>query len=272
MTAYLLPVLFALFLWWASTVAIIWVDHRPRPTFPASMALGTLLAAVAAYGLFTTRGETGLAGVYIGFACGLTLWGWQLLSFYLGIVTGPRPAPCPTGAKGLKRARYAILSNLWHELASLAGGLLVIALVWDSPNQIGAWTYLILWWMHLSAKLNVFLGVRNLGLELIPEHLAFLKGYFTKKPMNGLFPVSVTVSTAITVLLVMAAIDAETVAAAAGLSMLSALMLLAILEHWLLVVPFDLTALWQIGVPETSDPAPEDGYEPLPRSALAAKG
>ena len=59
---------------------------------------------------------------------------------------------------------------------------------------------MILWWMHQSAKLNVFLGVRNLNEEFLPEHLAFLKGFLNKKPMNLLFPFSVTISTVIAVL------------------------------------------------------------------------
>ena len=36
---------------------------------------------------------------------------------------------------------------------------------------------MVLWWMHQSAKLNVFFGVRNLNEEFLPEHLEFLKSF-----------------------------------------------------------------------------------------------
>ena len=52
--------------------------------------------------------------------------------------------------------------------------------------------------MRLSANL----GVPNLAEELLPEHLHDLKSFLTRKPMNLLFPVSVTVSTLIAALLV----------------------------------------------------------------------
>ena len=49
--------------------------------------------------------------------------------------------------------------------------------------------------MRESAKLNLFLGVRNLSEEFLPAHLAYLQSYFRRRSMNMLFPFSVTVST-----------------------------------------------------------------------------
>ncbi|MGI3776621.1 MAG: DUF3623 family protein, partial [Janthinobacterium lividum] len=110
---------------------------------------------------------------------------------------------------------------------------------------VGMWTFMVLWWMHQSAKLNVFLGVRNLNEEFLPEHLQFLRSFLTKKPMNLLFPVSITVSTVILVRLVDAAITpGVTRFDAAGFCFLSVLMALAVLEHWLLVLPLPAAALW----------------------------
>jgi putative photosynthetic complex assembly protein 2 len=42
------------------------------------------------------------------------------------------------------------------------------------PNQVGTGTFAVLWVMRISAKLNLFLGVRNLSEELLPPHLAYL--------------------------------------------------------------------------------------------------
>ena len=38
----------------------------------------------------------------------------------------------------------------------------------------------------------MFLGVPNLTEEFLPEHLHYLKSFLSRKPMNLLFPVSVT--------------------------------------------------------------------------------
>ena len=43
----------------------------------------------------------------------------------------------------------------------------MVALTWGGANQVGTWTFLVLWVMRLSAKLNVFLGVPNLT-ERVP--------------------------------------------------------------------------------------------------------
>ena len=43
-------------------------------------------------------------------------------------------------------------------------------------------------------ELNVFLGVRNLNEQFLPKHLRYLGSYLVQKPMNLLFPLSVTVS------------------------------------------------------------------------------
>ena len=67
--------------------------------------------------------------------------------------------------------------------------------------------------------------------------------------MNPLFPVSVTVSTAVLAWLVARAAAADAGSfEAAGYSFLAALMALAILEHWFLVLPLPTAALWSWGL------------------------
>ncbi|WP_295447868.1 DUF3623 family protein, partial [uncultured Thiodictyon sp.] len=110
-------------------------------------------------------------------------------------------------------------------------------------------TFMVLWWMHQSAKLNVFFGVRNINEEYLPEHLAFLARFFSKKSMNPFFPVSVSISTLITGLLVQRAFAADATAfEATGYTFLATLMALAVLEHWLLVMPLPQGAIWGAGL------------------------
>ena len=201
MQHFLYPALFALFVWWFSTGAIIFLDQLPRATFKYSMVGATLVLLASFWGIAASAHDTSLVGAYCAFSCGLLAWGWQEISFYMGFVTGPRTAPCPEGCSGWKHFIHAIQTSLWHELAIIAAALVVTTLTWNQPNHVGLWTFMVLWWMHQSAKLNVFLGVRNLNEEFLPDHLAFLRSFLTKKPMNLLFPFSVTISSVICVVM-----------------------------------------------------------------------
>jgi len=109
-------------------------------------------------------------------------------------------------------------------------------------------TFLILWWMHESARLNVFLGVRNVSEEFLPDHLSYLKSFLRKKPMNALFPFSVTISTLVNAWLIYMAWTAATPFETAFYSFLSALMALAVLEHWFLMLPLPFEKLWSWGL------------------------
>jgi putative photosynthetic complex assembly protein 2 len=245
MILYALPALYALFIWWFSTGVIMYLDGLPRKTFKWSILGATVLMVFSLWGIYASRNDASVQGAYCAFSCGLLAWGWQEISFYMGFVTGTRKQPCPEGCSGWKHFGHAIQTSLWHELAIIASGVVIVALTWGAKNQIGMWTFMVLWWMHQSAKLNVFLGVRNLNEEFLPEHLQFLKSFLTKKPMNLLFPLSITISTVILVKLVQAAHQVHgSRFDAAGFCFLAVLMGLAILEHWLLMLPLPAAALW----------------------------
>jgi putative photosynthetic complex assembly protein 2 len=241
--------LFALFVWWFSTGLIIFLDGLPRKTFKYSLAGATLATLAALWALHASAHDTTTRGAYIAFAAGVFAWGWQEISFYMGYVTGPRTSPCPEGCSGWKHFVHAIQTSLWHELAIIASAALVVALTWHAPNQVGTTTFMVLWWMHQSAKLNVFLGVQNLNEEFLPEHLTFLRSFLKKKPMNLLFPVSVTVSTVILVIMVQhAAVPGATVFSRSAATFTATMMALAILEHWFLVLPMPSQKLWDWGL------------------------
>jgi putative photosynthetic complex assembly protein 2 len=172
----------------------------------------------------------------------------------MGFVSGPRTRACPPGAEGFARFRAAAATSLWHEAAIVAGGLAILALTWGQPNLFALWTYLVLWGMNLSARLNLFLGVRNLNAEFLPEHLAYLGSYLRVRAMNPLFPVSVTAAGIATAALVLAALaEGITAHEVAGLSILATLMALATLEHGFLMLPLPSAALWQWSLPKISD-------------------
>jgi putative photosynthetic complex assembly protein 2 len=259
MFLYIDAILFCLFVWWFSTGLIIYLDGLPKHTFKYSMVFNSALTLAALWGLRGSAHDTTTHGAYVAFACGVVAWGWQEISFYMGYVTGPRKAQCPEGCSGWDHFVHAVQTSLWHELAIIASAAIVVGLTWHAPNQIGTWTFLVLWWMHQSAKLNVFFGVRNLNEEFLPEHLSFLKSFFTKKPMNLLFPVSVTISTVILVLMAQqATLPGADHFHKVGATFVATMMAFAILEHWFLVLPLPAGKLWSWGLASRDAKTPFD--------------
>jgi putative photosynthetic complex assembly protein 2 len=261
MSAYAEPILATLLLWWASTGVILYLDGLSRRTFGWSVAGATGLFLVALWGMSATRAETTSAAAYCAFSCGLMVWAWQLVSYYMGVITGPNQAPCPPHLLGWPRFVEAVRTSLYHEIAIIVCALALVALTWGQPNQIGLWTFLILWWMHTSAKLNLFFGAPNLSEELLPTHLRYLVTYMRRRPMNLFFPVSVTASTVITVLIAQKALAATAPFETVGFTILATLMVLAVAEHWFLVAPLHANALWSWGVKDISEPDNDQRHE-----------
>lgn len=245
MLSYGVAVCYALFLWWFSTGVILYLDKRPARTYRWSLLGATVVMVASFVALHAARDVGSMAGAYVGFTAGVLVWGWMEMSYFMGLVTGPRKTVCPQGCRGWRRFWLAIQTSLYHELTIVAAGAAMVWITWDSVNQVGTWTFVILWWMRWSAKLNLFLGVPNLNEEWLPEHIRFLTTYVSKRPMNLLFPVSVSVATVVMCLLVEAALDLPAASFASVALMLTATLLaLAILEHWLLVLPLADAALW----------------------------
>lgn len=239
-------VVFTLLLWWISTTAILSLDRRASTTFAWTMTVATLFLATALVAIVMTRDLSSSLSVYVAFGSGLVVWGWQLMSFYLGYLTGPRKEPCRENASVWLRFTDGIRTSLYHEISSLAFLGLLWILTWNAINQFALWTYLVLYVMHLSAKLNLFFGVRNHGESLLPPDLRFLASYMRHRAINLFFPVSITASTVVSFILFERALQQGVSSFdAAGYAMLGALMALAIVEHWLLILPLPVDAFWQ---------------------------
>jgi putative photosynthetic complex assembly protein 2 len=238
------PPLFALFVWWFGTGVVMLLDGLPRDTFRWSLAISTLIALGALVCIGRSAHYTGVAGAYAAFFCAVLVWGWHELAFLTGWLTGPRQRACSAPAHGPTRFREAVQAILWHELAIVAMGALIVALTWDGPNQVAAWTFALLWTMRLSAKFNLFLGVRNRGEEFLPPHLMYLGSYFKQRKINALLPLSLLVGGAVAAMLIAAALGASG-AARAGLLLVTSMLVLALVEHLLMVVPLQSTWLWR---------------------------
>jgi len=252
-----IPALFVLFLWWFSTGVILYLDGLRKETFRWTMLGATTLLLASLAGLHATGWDTTARGAYLGFVFGVLVWAWIETAFLTGMVTGPSREICPPGATGWPRLRAALGAILWHELAIVAGAVLIAAVTWDAPNRIGLWTFLAFWAMRQSAKLNVYLGVRNLAESFLPDHLRYLESFFRRRPMNALLPISVLAGCVVCVLLgLRAAAPDATAHEVAGYSLLAALVALGVVEHIFMVMPVPADALWRWGLRSRESKAP----------------
>jgi putative photosynthetic complex assembly protein 2 len=246
-------ILSALFLWWFSTGAVLYVIGLPQTNRPGLMFAASAAALLSLYVLYATRDTATASAACTAFCAALVIWSWHEISFLTGVVTGPRTVPLKGRGDGISTERAplsdAIETVIYHEAAIALTVATAAALTWDSPNATGLWTLLVLWVMRLSAKLNVYLGVPNLSEHFLPPHLSYLKTYFCRRPMNLLFPVSITVPTVVTLMLGAAAADpAASEYTSASLTLVATLLGLAVVEHWFMVLPLPSAELWSWGL------------------------
>ncbi|MEX1166194.1 MAG: putative photosynthetic complex assembly protein PuhE [Hydrogenophaga sp.] len=244
-----LAALFAVFIWWFSTGIVLLLNGMQRRAYKLSLFASSALAVAALVALNHTADLTTTAAIYCAFTCALLIWGWHELSFLTGWITGPRTTALPAAyAQGREGRRFieSVRAILWHELGILLVGGLLIAMTWGAPNQVGTWTFVVLWSMRTSAKLNLFLGVRNLSEEFLPPHLVYLSSFFRRRAMNLLFPFVVVGASLVLGWMVTRAFDpAADAATVLGLTLVGTMLALAILEHGMLVLPVSTTALWR---------------------------
>jgi putative photosynthetic complex assembly protein 2 len=253
MTQYVFPVLFTLVIWWLSTGIVLAVINRGRATYSWSMFAATGVLFASLFGLNWSSTGASVFSNYVAFSCGILIWGWVEMSYYTGLITGPRPEPCPPGVSSWRRFSLGIQASLYHELTILALVGLLFALTWGASNTLGAWTFVVLWLMRWSVKLNIFLGVPNLNLQFFPHHLRYLETFIVKRRMNVLFPISMVASSAAALFILQGAVaDGATSTQVAASLLLGTLVLLAMLEHVFLVLRLPDAVLWNWALGEKS--------------------
>lgn len=247
MEAHVLPALATVLVWWGATGTILFLDRLPAHTFRTSLLAATAVLVLSLLLLHETRHDASLGGAYLAFLGAIGVWAWQEVGFLLGYVTGPRRLPCPPGSQGWKRARLALATILHHEIAVLLLAGAVVYATWGGANLTGLWTFLVLWAMRQSAKLNLFFGVRNLGSEFLPGHLDYLQTYFLRRPINPLLPFSILVPAIAAGWVWHGALATPDVAQSASLSIIGTLLALAALEHVFMLLPLSTLGLWRWG-------------------------
>lgn len=232
--------------WWVSTGVVLRVVWLPRWTHRYSLVAFSVLALAAVYGVLHASAHATVGGAYLGLASALALWAWHESAFLLGAIAGPRREPERPNASGWLRFRDATATVIHHELALAVTGIALLAMTWDAPNQVATATFVVLWIMRLSAKLNVFVGVPNISEEFVPPHLRYLGTYFRRRRASPLMLVSLASGVAALAWFVDAASAAEASRFSRVANTLVGTMLgLGVLEHVFLAARLPDALLWR---------------------------
>jgi len=242
-TGILAAVLFALLCWWLGTGVILWLVRLPVASFRFSLPVFSVLFLMGLWGAHTSMDASSPDRAYLGFASVILMWSWHELAFLTGRVTGPRRVSLSPGARGWPRFVQALQVLLHHELALLANFLMLLWLQNDQPNHVALCTFALLWCMRFTAKMNLFLGVPEVGDQYLPRHLAYLGSYFKRGPASAFFYLTMGVSCLTWAWLIWRA-QSETVTSITGWTLLATMLGLAIVEHVLMVFHVPMQRLW----------------------------
>ena len=242
-----------IFLWWFSTGIILFAvrsaDRTGGDAHWMTTVLGLPLLALGVVSVWYSLALSTISGVYAGFLGALAIWGWIELAFLTGVITGPEKRPCPPGLSGQNRFFRALGTVAHHEVLLAIGMVLLVLVSTAAENQTAVWTYTILFAARISAKLNLFFGVPRINLEFIPARLDHLKSYFRRGPITLAFPLAVTLLSFAVAGFAERLLSSTTQALEMQFTLLTALSALALLEHWLMVLPLPDAKLWRWMLP-----------------------
>lgn len=254
--------------WWLSTGVVLLLNRQSPLWKRASVVAVTLLAVLSLIYLPERSLDRTASGALLGFGQGLVIWAWLEMTYLMGLITGPRKAPCPESASVSRRFWLGLQTSLYHEICVITVALMVFMLSADGGNQVASATVTSLWLMRWSAKLNLFLGVRNYNSDWFPKELQYLDSYTRRSDMNPLFPLSVSAGTVVAALLLGSAMATTDPFTRSADLLVSALLSLAVLEHWFLMYPFGESALWRWALPPKEPEEPEPPEADVPQATV----
>ncbi|MCE8009713.1 putative photosynthetic complex assembly protein PuhE [Aestuariivita sp.] len=266
--------LIALFVWWFATGAILMVvkyaDRRGLRARQWAVIGGLPMLALGVWGYSSSLTDMSITGAYVGFLSALAIWGWIELAFLTGIISGPIQKPCPQDIPEWERFLRAWGTVAFHELLLVVALIVTLVEGWGAANAFGMWTFVVLYGARISAKLNLYFGVPKINTEFLPTALMHLPSHFRIARLNWLFPISVTALTFAVACWLERLHAATTPGEAIGFALLTAITALALLEHWLMVLPLPDERLWRWMLPAEST-APKHQHT-LPRRHEDAHG
>jgi putative photosynthetic complex assembly protein 2 len=234
---------FALWCWWLGTGVILWLDRLPPSTFNRSLAAWTVLLGVSFWGVWQSMTQHSVFNAYLGFGSVIVMWGWHELAFLTGRLTGPRKIPLGAHTTELQRFKQSLDVVIHHELALVLNFGILCLMQIDQPNHVALCTFALLWCMRVSAKLNLYFGVRHNGAQYLPPHLMYLGSYFRIRSMTPWF-ISSMLSACLAWAWILWRAQQGLVEVTTGWVLLASLLGLAIVEHAMMVLPWPMEKLW----------------------------
>ncbi|MGR3502036.1 putative photosynthetic complex assembly protein PuhE [Pseudaestuariivita sp.] len=256
MTSPWIAAAFALFAWWFSTGAILFAvrlaDRHGRGAFVTVASLPIL--ALGVWGLIYTFHDVTPMGAVWAFLSALAVWGWIEMAFLTGEITGPNTSDCPEDIPEWERFIRAWGTLAYHEILLTAALIAVLWAGWGAENAFGLWTFVVLYFARISAKLNLYAGVPRINTEFLPAKLQHLKSHFRLAPLNWIFPISITALSFAVACWLERLYAVSAPGEITGFALLAAITALALLEHWLMVLPLPDAKLWRWMLPAPKTP------------------
>lgn len=257
-----IPILLAIVVWWAGTGIVLYVQQRLQAPGKALVCTLGSLTALSLVLLSITSTSHGMVQSYGAFVAAVVLWGCLELSYYTGLLTGVHKRACPQQCTSWRRFRLALGTSIWHELSVLLFGVTLFVMLFEASNPTGLYTFLVLWFMRWSAKLNLFFGVPNFNTDWFPKNMAYAHSYIRRSAVTLFYPVSILLASLAAYHFLNLSLNGTEINGTGlngselngselnnsdkALSTLlpGVLLLLAILEHIFLALPIADSALW----------------------------
>lgn len=246
-----MPVLFVILLWWSSTGAILWLARGTDKQMNPRLMIMTLICALGFSGLIISTAYNAVWAVYLAFVSALIIWGWVEFTFLAGLITGGTNRTCPQNIDETSRFVHAFKAINYHEF-TLLGALIIIGLIdMTGGSAMASKTFACMWLMRIGAKFAIFSGVPKLSVDMMPERLFYLQSYFRADRIGwgfwgSIIGCSIFFAAGLYALL---NIDYNAVAQT-QITMLTALVGLAVLEHFFMVLPVADSRLWSWAMPK----------------------
>jgi putative photosynthetic complex assembly protein 2 len=239
-------VAFAVIIWWLGTIAVMIVSRRGHLQDHNVKLLAGIAYVGGLVGIAWSQSYDTILTTYLSFSLAVATWGAIEVSYFRGWITGPRKLPCSPNASPFQRFSSGVLTSLHHELVVLLTAAFLMAVGYVSVHATGTTTFVILWLMRWSAKLNLYLGVRNFNHKMLPDAMQYLSSYLGPRRFNALFPISILLAAiGLFFLYSPARLPDALPSTQTAAYLLSTLLLLAVIEHLFLVIPFSDWPLWR---------------------------
>ncbi|MEM9277458.1 MAG: putative photosynthetic complex assembly protein PuhE [Pseudomonadota bacterium] len=256
MSLMLASVLFVIFVWWASTGAVLWLVQALDKQMHARLLFMTVVCALGFAGVIIASAHTTVWSVYMAFTSAILIWGWIEFTLLSGLITGSEVNPCPPSISETRRFWLAFKTICYHEYVLLSAMCVLAVLDSTAGSGMAIKTFALLWFMRLGAKLTIFSGVPKLSTNMMPKRLAYMKTYFREDRIGIGFWLSVSCCSLFLAAGIYGLVTIEySSVTQTQIVMLVTLVSLALLEHVFMVMPFSESSLWRWAMPKARNVA-----------------